>query len=241
MATARAAPTRATPPWPGISAETIAAHGGRADVLGHSMGGKAAMVLALTAPERVRRLIVADMAPTSYGHSQIAYVRAMQAVDLAAVTRRADADAALAAEIPEPALRAFLLQSLTLEEGGARWRLNLDALAAEMPAIMGFPETSARFRGPTLFLTGARSDYVRPAHWPRIRDPLPRRRAQGPPRRRPLAARRRAERLHRRGGRLPRRPRPGLTRADALAPPARGSYECRRESPSSSAGRATVS
>jgi pimeloyl-ACP methyl ester carboxylesterase len=161
----------------GDLAETIAAQGGpgggRADVLGHSMGGKAAMMLALTEPDRVRRLIVADMAPVAYGHSQMPYVRAMQAVDLAGVTRRADADAALAAEVPEPALRAFLLQSLAVEAGRARWKLNLPALADQMPTIMGFPETPASFPGPTLFLTGAKSDYVRPAHWPRIRALFP--------------------------------------------------------------------
>ena len=157
------------PAMAGDLAETVAAHGGRADVLGHSMGGKAAMVLALSEPARVRRLIVADIAPVAYSHSQMAYVRAMQAVELAGITRRSQGDAALAArDVPEPALRAFLLQSLAIEEGRASWKLNLDALAAEMPAIMGFPETPAIFAGPTLFLTGANSDYVRPAHWPRI-------------------------------------------------------------------------
>ena len=154
-------------------AETIAAHGGRADVLGHSMGGKAAMMLALTEPARVRRLIVADMAPVAYEHSQLPYVRAMQALDLATLTRRSDGDAALAAHVPQPALRAFFLQSLAFEDGRARWKLNLDALADQMPGIMAFPAPPATFDGPTLFLTGARSDYVLPEHWPRIRALFP--------------------------------------------------------------------
>ncbi len=157
----------------GDLAETIAEHGGRMDVLGHSMGGKAAMMLALTAPARVRRLIVADIAPVAYRHSQMAYVRAMQGVDLATVTRRSEGDAALAAEVPEPALRAFLLQSLAIEPGRVSWKLNLDALAAEMTAIMDFPTPPGSFAGPVLFLTGANSDYVRPAHWPRIRELFP--------------------------------------------------------------------
>ena len=142
-------------------------------VVGHSMGGKAAMVLALTEPDRVRRLIVADMAPVAYGHSQIGYVRAMQAVNLAMVGRRSDADAALTAEVPDPALRAFLLQSLAFDGPRATWKLNLPALAEQMPRIMGFPNIDARFDRPTLFLTGARSDYVRPAAWPRIRAHFP--------------------------------------------------------------------
>ncbi len=150
-----------------------AGHGGRADVLGHSMGGKAAMALALTEPARVRRLIVADMAPVAYAHSQIGFVRAMQGLDLAGVSRRSEADAALAATVPEPALRAFLLQSLAFEDGRARWKLNLSALAAEMPRIMDFPDFPGSFPGPALFLSGAGSDYVRPDHWPRIRALFP--------------------------------------------------------------------
>jgi pimeloyl-ACP methyl ester carboxylesterase len=154
-------------------ASTIADHGGKADLLGHSMGGKAAMVLALSESGRVRRLIVADMAPVAYGHSQLRYARAMQAVDLAVVRRRADADAALAAAVPEPGLRAYFLQSLAVGASGAAWKLNLPVLAAEMPRIMAFPDVGGAFDGPTLFLSGGGSDYVRPEHWPRIRAMFP--------------------------------------------------------------------
>jgi pimeloyl-ACP methyl ester carboxylesterase len=153
--------------------ETIAGLGGRADLLGHSMGGKAAMVLALGEPALVDRLIVADMAPVAYGHSQLPYVRAMQAVDLAGVRRRADAEAALAASVPEPPLRAFFAQSVAIGDAGASWKLNLAALEAAMPEIMDFPEVRGSFDGPVLFLTGKRSDYVRPEHWPRIRALFP--------------------------------------------------------------------
>jgi len=152
----------------GDLSETIARHAGRMDVLGHSMGGKAAMVLALTEPDRVARLIVADIAPVAYDHDQMQYVDAMRGLDLAGVTRRAQADAALAERVPEAAVRAFLLQSLAIESGRADWRLNLDALAGEMPKILDFPQVEARFAGPTLFLTGASSDYVRPAYRERI-------------------------------------------------------------------------
>jgi hypothetical protein len=104
------------------------------------------MVLALTLPARVNRLIVADMAPVAYGHSQAGYVRAMEAVDLAGVARRSDADAALAGTVPEAALRAFLLQSLELGPDGAAWKLNLPALGEQMAlppamAIMGTSST----------------------------------------------------------------------------------------------------
>lgn len=157
----------------GDLAEVIAAHGGRADVLGHSMGGKAAMVLALTAPELVGRLVVADIAPVAYGHDQMQYVRAMQGLDPGTVTRRSEADAALAAGVPEAGVRAFLLQSLAFEEGRGRWKLNLEVLGERMPAMMGFPDLSGSFAGPVLFLTGSKSGYVRPENWPLIRRLFP--------------------------------------------------------------------
>lgn len=150
-------------------AEVIAAHGGRADVLGHSMGGKAAMVLALTRPAAVNRLIVADIAPVAYAHSQNHLIEAMRGLDLSRVARRGEADATLAAAVPDPATRAFLLQSLDLKANPPVWRLNLDALEAGMDGITGWPKGIAgRFDGPVLFLSGAESTYVRPEHRERI-------------------------------------------------------------------------
>lgn len=139
-------------------AEVIAAQGRPVDVVGHSMGGKAAMVLALTRPDLVDRLIVADIAPVAYGHSQMQFIKAMQAVDLSKVEKRSDASEQLAAHVDDPTLQAFFTQSLDVK--GKRWKLNLDALAAEMPNILGFPEVDGAFEKPTLFLSGALSDYV---------------------------------------------------------------------------------
>jgi esterase len=166
------------PAMAGDLAEVIAAYGGRADVLGHSMGGKAAMVLALTRPQTVARLIVADIAPVAYEHSQIEYVEAMKSVDLSRVGRRSDADAELSSAVPDPALRAFFLQSLELGPGGASWKLNLDVLGAQMEKIVGFPEIEGRFDGPALFVTGETSDYVTDADWPRIIELFPEARRQ---------------------------------------------------------------
>lgn len=153
-------------------AEVIDAHGGRAHVVGHSMGGKAAMVLALTHPEKVASLLVADIAPVGYTHSQIQFIEAMRAVDLAKVTKRADAVAQLAHHVQDKTLQNFFTQSLDLKE--RRWKLNLDTLAAEMPKILGFPEIDGSYDGPTLFLSGGLSDYVRPEHRDRIRSLFPR-------------------------------------------------------------------
>ncbi|GAA0310662.1 alpha/beta fold hydrolase [Rhodovulum strictum] len=155
-------------------AEVIAAHGGRADVLGHSMGGKAAMVLTLGQPALVNRLVVADIAPVAYGHSQNHLIAAMRALKLDHLTRRGEADEALATQITDPATRAFLLQSLDLKVQPPEWRLNLDVLEAEMAQITGWPEDiTGRFDGPALFLSGAASDYVRPEHRAQIRTLFP--------------------------------------------------------------------
>lgn len=155
-------------------AETIAAHGGRMDVLGHSMGGKAAMTLALMRPELVQRLIVADIAPVAYDHTQMPVIEALRATDLCGVDRRQQAGERLMDHLHDPTLAPFLLQSLDLATDPPRWRYNLDALATHMAAILGFPDVDGRFDGPTLFLTGAQSDYVRPEHRDRIRGLFPR-------------------------------------------------------------------
>ncbi len=165
----------------GDLAEVIDEFGGQADVLGHSMGGKAAMVLALKAPERVGRMIVADIAPKQYSHSQLPYVEAMKAVDLSVIERRSDGDAQLQSSVDEAPLRAFFLQSLALDGDGARWKLNLDVLESEMPKIMGFPDIGGTFDGDALFLTGGASDYVDEADHDAVRALFPQARFESVP------------------------------------------------------------
>lgn len=126
---------------------------GPTNVVGHSMGGKAAMVMALKYPNLINCLIVADIAPVTYSHTQTQHIAAMRAVDLSGVERRSEAGETL-----DPEVRDFLLQSIDVK--GKKWMLNLDVLEAEMPKIIGFPEVSGSFDGPTLFLSGAESDYV---------------------------------------------------------------------------------
>lgn len=154
-------------------AETIRHIGAPVDLLGHSMGGKAAMQLALTTGALLRRLIVADIAPVAYRHDQSRHIDAMQALDLAALSSRAQADAQLAPMVTDPALRAFFLQSLDLRSSPATWKLNLPALKDQMDLIVGWPETAGQFLGPTLFLTGANSHYVLPEYRPKIQALFP--------------------------------------------------------------------
>ena len=153
-------------------AEVIEAEGRPCHVLGHSMGGKASMTLALTRPDLVDRLVIADIAPVTYSHSQQEFIDAMKSVDLSTVTRRSDAEAQLAEAGVGRSLQSFFTQSLDAPE--KRWRLNLDVLEAEMPKIMSFPEDlTTPFEGETLFLSGAESDYVKPEYRERIRALFP--------------------------------------------------------------------
>jgi len=153
----------------GDLAEVIVSLGGEADLLGHSMGGKAAMQLALTQPGLLRRLVVADIAPVAYAHNQTRNIDAMRGLDLTNLTTRAEADRRLGLSISDPALRAFFLQSLDLRVDPVQWRLNLDVLEAEMPGIISWPGTLGEFPRPALFLTGDSSDYVLPEHRDTIR------------------------------------------------------------------------
>ncbi|MEO1494640.1 MAG: alpha/beta fold hydrolase [Pseudomonadota bacterium] len=136
--------------------------GGHAMVLGHSMGGKSVMALALTRGELVAGAIVADIAPVVYDHSHQSFLKAMQAVDLTKVSRRSDADPMLADAIPEAPLRAFILQNLDVSGGTARWRLNIAALDRGMDDLIGWPPAleTGSYTGPVLFLHGGQSDYV---------------------------------------------------------------------------------
>jgi pimeloyl-ACP methyl ester carboxylesterase len=138
----------------------------QAVVIGHSMGGKTAMYLALQYQELVGTLIVVDIAPMPYQHSFISYVQAMQGLNLGGLSRRDEADEALSAEVLEPGVRMFLLQNLVYRDKQFGWRINLPALSANMAAITDFPNevTNRIYFGKTLVTRGGQSIYVQPDH-----------------------------------------------------------------------------
>ena len=133
-------------------------------LVGHSMGGKAAMLLACRHPERVSRLIVVDIAPKDYfWAAHRAEFAAMNELDLASLQSRAEAELRFEARVDDWAMRKFIATNLERLEGGAgwRWAINLPVLTAALPAM----EKNAlgagdRFDGPVRFVTGGRSRYV---------------------------------------------------------------------------------
>jgi pimeloyl-ACP methyl ester carboxylesterase len=161
-------------------------------LVGHSMGGKVAMQLALRRPELLRALVVVDIAPVEYpvhgGRTDdpdeeaspfAEFIAAMRGLDLDALNTREDADAALKSAVPSRMVRSFLLQSLVREgasnqEGGTsrswRWRLNLELLERDLGALRGFPDPppGATFEGPVLWIAGANSAYVLPQDRPHM-------------------------------------------------------------------------
>jgi len=138
-----------------------------AAILGHSMGGKAAMRVALERPEAVSALIVADIAPVAYAPHFRDYAAAMLAIQPGA--SRAEADAVLAGVVPDAVMRGFLLQNLRTD-GDATWRIGLAEIAAALPDIEGWEVPAGRmYAGPALFISGETSDYLRPTYRPAIR------------------------------------------------------------------------
>lgn len=138
-------------------------------LVGHSMGGKIAMCLALRHPDLVERLAVVDVAPVAYesGREFVGYIDTMRSLDLAALERRDQAEAALRDAVPNRVVRSFLLQNLRRGDDGWHWLLNLDLLGEHMADLVGWPGDElgdATYDGPVLWVGGARSDYISDEH-----------------------------------------------------------------------------
>lgn len=137
-------------------------------VLGHSMGGKVAMTLALTDPGKLGRLVVVDIAPVSYGDRFSSYTAAMRGIDAAGASGRDEIRRTLLQTIPDDRVVGFLMTNLVRQGEQYDWRINLVALATAMGEIGSFPAalTGRRYPGPVTVLDGARSDYVNDADRP---------------------------------------------------------------------------
>ncbi len=133
----------------------------QADIVGHSMGGKVAMWLALHNPKRVHKLIIADIAPVSYRHSFDHTIQTLRQLPLSELRNRKQAEQLLAGAHTDIAYIQFLLQNLQLSNGAYYWRVNLDYFAANAANIVAFPEPACEpYPAAALFLAGENSAYV---------------------------------------------------------------------------------
>lgn len=151
-------------------------HLDRVSLLGHSLGGKVAMLIACRFPGRVERLIVVDIAPKPYQWAaHRAEFAAMNELELGHLKSRAEAEIRFEARVDDWAMRKFLATNLEQDPAGRwRWQINLEALSAALPELEGDPlQPVDRFGGPTLFVTGGRSQYVLPEDHATIREHFP--------------------------------------------------------------------
>lgn len=156
-------------------AEFVNAQGvGPVMLVGHSMGGKAAMEFGLRYPGLVEKLVVVDIAPKGYPPWHEGILEALCGLDLSAFTTRRRIEEALAHSIPELAVRQFLLKNLRQEADGAyHWRFGLAGIRANYPTLAGNLSAVGQFRGPTLFIAGSLSDYINPSDLAWIRQAFP--------------------------------------------------------------------
>jgi esterase len=171
--------------YPAMAADVVAymdAKGiEKAHLLGHSMGGKVAMQVALSYPDRVRATIVADISPVSYQPRHDAILEGMKSLDLRGVKSRTEADARLAEYVETPGVRQFLLKNLEripkdeIEQDDLlfRWRLNLPVIDASYANLSAAPEGDGPHEGKVLFLKGADSAYIQTKHQDTIQSLFP--------------------------------------------------------------------
>lgn len=137
-----------------------------AHFLGHSMGGKLAMKLCSLYPERVKKLVVADIAPVRYQHDYDDIINPILSLDLSAIKNRKEVDEQLSSSITDQRIRIFLLQNLVFQEGNARWKLNWTALKENLANIVGYEDINDwLINNESLFIRGKQSNYVNDDSW----------------------------------------------------------------------------
>ena len=133
----------------------------RFSIVGHSMGGKTAMEAALIGADRIRSLVVADIAPIRYKPAYVDYINSLSEMNLDGVEKRSDAGRKLERFIPDRNLRMFFLTNLRKKEDGSfGWRINLDGITSNYDHVWEEIHGSRRYDGPVLFLRGGESGFI---------------------------------------------------------------------------------
>lgn len=149
-------------------------------LLGHSMGGKVAMQLALNnSQSNINKLIIVDIAPRAYPPHHQDIFRALANTDLSQHKNRSEVDEALKDGIETTGIRQFILKSLYRNEAGQlAWRFNLEALQQQYDSIANEPDFEHPYTGPTLFIKGMNSQYIQTSDQPAIMERFPEARAK---------------------------------------------------------------
>lgn len=146
----------------------------RTHLLGHSMGGKVAMRFTQLHPGATHKLVVADMSPREYPPRYAAILEAMHSLDLTQFQQRAEVDAVLVTAAPDKNIRQFLLKNIGRDGAGKMcWKPNVPAIRANYHQVRSALPIEPSFAGPTLFVRGGKSDYIRDADVPRIQEMFP--------------------------------------------------------------------
>lgn len=140
----------------------------KVNILGHSLGGKTAMEMAMRKPERIHKLVVLDIAPVQYSAHHDEVFAALHAIKPQALKTRQDAEAVFKQFLTEPALISFLMKNLQRDQQGHfSWRINLPVLYRDYDKIL-MGNSQGNFFGPVMFIKGEHSNYVQEAHRPEI-------------------------------------------------------------------------
>ena len=142
-------------------------------LVGHSMGGKVAMSIALTMPNLVNKLVVADIAPVAYEHRHQNVLKALSSIDLSQLDSRKQAENEMTGIIQEAGVKQFLLKSLTQTDGCWSWRFNLDLILRDYPLISEGINFNSPYSGQTLFVKGSESNYLTREHQQAVVDRFP--------------------------------------------------------------------
>ena len=148
------------------------------DILGHSMGGKVAMKIALSSPDVVRKLIVADIAPVAYEHRHKNVLKALASVTLQTLETRQQADSKIKEVIDDAGVRQFLLKSLVQVDGRWSWKFNVDLITRDYQHVSAGIDFSEPFLGETLFIKGSESDYLTASHQQAVTKRFPKSKAR---------------------------------------------------------------
>ncbi len=145
----------------------------KATILGHSMGGKTAMKFAMKFPERIEKLIIADIGPKYYPPHHQMIIEALESVDMSQVRSRSDAEATMKQYISDPGIMMFLMKNITRSGDGYAWKMNLPVIVKNIDNVGEGLQLDEEYDGVTLFVRGDKSDYILDEDWENIHNFFP--------------------------------------------------------------------